>query len=119
MHDDSAVLLVGSGEESRHILEDEQRDVERVAEADEPRPLPRRIDVQHTGEEHRLIRHDAGGMAVQTDEADDEIPREVLMYFEEVLVVRDRPDEIAHVVRLNRTRRCVTVLITSGPVTNM
>ncbi len=61
MADDPAVLLLRARKEAGHVLEDEQRDVERVAEADEARALDRRVDVEDAGQVHRLVRDDADG----------------------------------------------------------
>jgi len=53
--DDAAALLIDSGKKTRHIHKRNQRDVERVAEADKPRRLIGGIDVQHAGEEIRWL----------------------------------------------------------------
>ena len=44
--DDAAVLLVGAGKEPGDVDEGDERDVERVARAHEPRGLLRRVDVE-------------------------------------------------------------------------
>ena len=56
MADDAAVFLRRAGEEARHIFERDERDVEGVAETNEPRGLHRSIDVETSGENGRLIR---------------------------------------------------------------
>jgi hypothetical protein len=50
VRDDAAVLLVGAGQEARHVLERDERDVEAVAEAHEARGLDARVDVEAPGE---------------------------------------------------------------------
>ena len=47
--DDAAVLLGCAGQEPRHVLKRDQRDVEGVAEADEPCTLDAGVDVQAAG----------------------------------------------------------------------
>ena len=46
--DDTAAFLRQTGHEARHVDEVDDRDIERVAEADETRALVRRIDVEDT-----------------------------------------------------------------------
>ena len=46
--DDAAVLLERAGKKSGHVLEGDDRNVEGVAEADEPRALDRSVDVEAT-----------------------------------------------------------------------
>ena len=89
MADDAAVLLLGAGEEAGHVFKRDQRDVEGVAEADEARRLGRGVDVEHAGEERRLVGDDADGAAIQPREADDDVAREVLLHLEEVAVIDD------------------------------
>ena len=105
MLDDAAVLLHGARQEARHVLERHQRDVERVAEADEPRPLDRRVDVEGAGEVRRLVRDDSRRLPSEAREADHEVRREVPVDLQELAVVADRPDQVQHVVRLVRRLR--------------
>ncbi len=60
--DDAVPLLVRARQEARHVLEDHERDAERVAEADEARAFDRGVDVEHAGEHGGLIRHDADAL---------------------------------------------------------
>ena len=103
--DDAAVLLPHARQEAGHVLERDERNVERVAEPHEARALHRRVDVEAPGEHRRLIGDDADRPAAQPREADDDVLREVPMHFEERAVVDDRADQIVHVVRLVRLRR--------------
>ena len=67
--DDPAVLLADARQEAGHVDERHDRDVEAVAGPDEPRSLRRRVDVERTGEDRRLLRDDADGATVETREA--------------------------------------------------
>ena len=92
------------GQEPGHVHEGDERDVERIAEADEARRLHRRVDVQHAGERARLVADDADRMTAQPREAADDVLRPALVHLEEVAVVDDAPDDVVHVVRLVRAR---------------
>src|SRR5256712_2455659 len=70
--DDPAVLLFHPGKETGHVDEGEERDVEAVAEPDEPSRLGRRGDVERSGEDLRLVPDDADGSALQAGGADHE-----------------------------------------------
>ena len=93
------------GRKPGHVLERDERDVERVAEPDEPRALHRRVDVERAGEHRRLVRDDADRPAVEPREADDDVLRVVLVDLEKVAVVDDRVDDVEHVVGLVRRGR--------------
>jgi hypothetical protein len=64
---------VGARQEARHVLEGDERDVERVAEAHEARALHRGVDVERPGQVRRLVRHDADGPAAEPREADHDV----------------------------------------------
>src|SRR3546814_14605484 len=57
--DDAAVLLRDPGQEARHVDQGHQRDVEGVAEPDEPRALVGGVDVEHPGDHAGLVGDDA------------------------------------------------------------
>ena len=78
------------GQEPGHVLERDERDVERVAEAHEPRALHRRVDVERPGQHRRLVGDDADRAAVEPREADDDVLRVVLMHLEEIALVDDQ-----------------------------
>ncbi len=101
--DDAAVLLRDARQEARHVLEGDQRDVERVAEADEARALHRGVDVEHAGEHGRLVGDDAHRVAAEVREADDDVLRVVGVHLVEAPLVHDTRDDIVNVVRLVRT----------------
>ena len=74
MADDPPVLLPDSGQEAGHVLQHDQRDVEGVTESDEAGTLVRRIDIQHPGQDRRLIGHYPHGVPPEMGEAHDEVP---------------------------------------------
>ncbi len=98
MADDAAVLLVNTGQEARHVDKGDQRDVERITGPNEAGGLLRRLDVEHTGQHHRLITHYADGTAFEASKAthDALAPRGVVLH--EVAVVDDVADHGLHVV---------------------
>ena len=87
--DDPPPLLVCAREEPGNVLKDDERDVERVAEPHEPRRLARRLDVQHAGENRRLVRDDADGPAREPREPDKDVLRVMRVHLEEIPIVHD------------------------------
>ena len=98
MADDAAVLLVDTGEKAGHVDKGDQRDVERIAGPNEAGGLLRRLDVEHTGQHHRLVAHYADGTAVEASKAthDALAPRGVVLH--EVAVVDDVTDHGLNVI---------------------
>ena len=90
------------GRKPGHVDERDERDVERVARADEARRLRRRVDVEHARERARLVADDADAPAAEPREAADDVLGEARLQLEEVPVVDDEPDHALDVVRLRR-----------------
>ena len=88
------------GRKPGHVAERQQRDVERVARAHEARGLLGGVDVEHARELRGLVADDADRVAVQAREAADDVLGVVLVDLEELLVVDDQLDHVAHVIRL-------------------
>src|ERR1700747_3454488 len=105
MLDDSAPFLLRTGKKTGHVFERNQRNVERVAEADEPRTFRRRIDIEHAGQESRLVSDDSHRRAAQAGETYNKILREVLMNLHELTIVSYGADDVLYVVRLLRILR--------------
>ena len=103
--DDAAVLLRGAGHEAGHVDERDDRDAERVAEADEARRLDRALDVEAAREHQRLVGDDADRRALHPAEADHDVLRAVGLQLEEIAVVDGLDDQLLHVVRLVRVVR--------------
>ncbi len=102
MADDAAPLLRGSRQESWDVDEGDERDVERVARADETRALDGGVDVENPGERAGLIAHHSHGMAVQARKAADEVLGPALVHLEELTIVDHVPHDLLHVVGLGR-----------------
>jgi hypothetical protein len=116
MTDDPAVLLIDTGEETRHVDEREQRDVERITRTHEPGRLLRRLDVEHPRQHHRLVPDDPDRMTVHPGEPADDRLREVREVLEELTVVDDRLHDLVHVIRKVRAVRQNRVELGAQPV---
>src|SRR2546426_11038036 len=66
--DDAGALDLAADHEAGHVLEEHQRNAERVAQHDEARGLVGGVDVERAPEHHRLVGDDADGTAVQPRE---------------------------------------------------
>ena len=100
MADDAAVLLVGARHEARDVDEGDQGDVERVAGAHEAGTLLGALDVEHAGQDLRLVADDADDVAVDAGEPAHQVHGPQAVVLEEVAVVDDRGDDLLHVVGL-------------------
>src|SRR2546421_6411692 len=98
--DDPAELLFRPGEEAGHVDEREEREVEAVAEPDEPRRLDRGVDVEGAREHLGLVPDNPDRMTLEAREAYDDVPRPLLVHLEPGVAVYDPRDHVAHVVRL-------------------
>ena len=96
--DDAAVFLADAREKPGHVFENDQRYIEGVAEAHEPRAFDRRVDVQYPCEGSGLIGDDAGGPAIEPGKPHDDIVGECSMHFEEIAVVHHPVDHVLDVV---------------------
>ena len=67
--DDALALDLGADHEAGHVGQEHQRQVEGVAQPDEAGALVGRVDEQHAALLHRVVGHDADGMAVEAGEA--------------------------------------------------
>ena len=72
-----------------------------VAEADEARGLAcDAVDVEAAGQHQRLVGDDADRLALEPDEAGEDVAGEVLLDLEEIALVGELQDQLAHVVGL-------------------
>ena len=99
MPDDAAEFLVGARQEARNVHEVDDRNVERVAEPDEPGRFVRSIAVQATGHVRRLVGDNADGRTVEPGKTGDDVHGVMFLDFQEFAVVHRHPDDILHVVR--------------------
>src|SRR2546427_3416954 len=103
--DDAAMFLGHAGKKPGHVLEGHERNVEGVAEADEPGALERGGDVEHAGEGGGLIGDHADRPAGEPREPDDQVVAVVPLDLEKRRVVDDVAEDVVHVVRLRRLIR--------------
>ncbi len=96
--DDAAPLLVGPGQEARHVDKGQDRDVERIAGSHKARRLLRGGDVERAGELHRLVRDHSHGAALHPAEADQEVRGVQRLHLEELTVVEHLVDDLMHVI---------------------
>ena len=95
--DDALGLDGGADHEAGHVGEEHERDVEGVAQPDEPGRLVGGVDEEHAAEVRGVVGHDPDGSAVEAAEAADQLLREERLVLEERLVVDDAVDEGVHV----------------------
>ena len=100
MLDDAAELLLRARQEARHVDEGDDRDIEGIAEAHEPRGLARGIDVEAARQHHRLVGDEAHGAAGHAAETDHDVSRPLRRQLEEVTLVHDLQDQFLDVVGL-------------------
>ena len=93
------VLLACTRQESRHIHQSNQRNIESIAEADETSCLTRCIGVETAGHHLWLVGYDTYALAIEASKTNDDIPGIITMYFEEFAMVYDRSDHFVHIVR--------------------
>ena len=62
--------------------------------------MAERVDVEHSGKLRGLIADHPDRVAVKPREAADDVARKVLVHLQELAVVDDQMDHVAHVVRL-------------------
>src|SRR6266513_5689999 len=87
--DDPAELLLRPREEAGHVDEREEREVEAVAEPDEPRRLDRGVDVEGAREHLGLVPDDSDRMTLEARKADYDVPRPLLVHLEPGVAVDD------------------------------
>src|ERR1019366_4088688 len=96
--DDALLLDLGAHDEPGDILQEYQRNVERVAQPDEARGLVGGVDVECPTFDHRLTCHDAGTLAVEVHQRGDDVSREGGLDLEDLTIVGEPFHHLAHVV---------------------
>src|SRR5947199_179509 len=96
--DDAGALDLRADQEPRHVLQEHQWDVERVAQHDEACGLVGGIVVEGAPQHHRLVGDDADRVAGQAGEPDDNVAGPGGLQLEDAAVVDDGADDLAHVV---------------------
>ena len=90
--DDAALLLLGAGQEARRVLDEQERDVVEVAEADEACRLQRCIDVDLARGDGGVIGDEAGDPAAEATEGGHHVAGALGLDLEELAVVADLLD---------------------------
>ena len=93
------MLLVNARQEARHIEQNNERDIETVAEAYEARCLVRGVDVERACEVVGLVGHKAYGTSGEATETDYDILGKLRLYLKEILLVADGFDDVLNVIR--------------------
>jgi hypothetical protein len=104
--DDGAVSFgLGADQEARRVLQDEQRDAEPVAQADEADRLEAAFRGQAAGHPHRRVGQHADRDARQAPEPGDDVAGVGRLELEETALVADPADDGLHVVGPAAARR--------------
>ena len=99
------MLLVYARQIARHVFQRDDRNIERVAEADEARSLVGTVAIQHTCQNHRLVGYEADRFASHAAETNHDVGGPHLLYFKEIRIVDDALNHVADVIRLFRVCR--------------
>ena len=102
MFDHPAIFLRGARQETRHVHEGDDRDIEGVAEAHEPCGLARGVTVKHAGQHHRLVGDKPDRAPGDPAKSGNDVPGERFGDLEKIALVHDLQDQFLHVVRLVR-----------------
>ena len=105
MPDDSLLLDLRPDHEPGDVLQEHQRDLERVAEVHETGRLVGGVHVQDSPGLHRVVRHDPDRPSVDARETRHDVSRPARLDLEELAAVDDRGNDLVHVVCLPRVVR--------------
>ena len=89
---------VAPDHEAGHVDQENQRDVERVAQIDEVGLLARALSVDRPAVKHRVVGNDANDLAVHAREHRDDRLAKRRLDLETALAVDDHGNQLAHVV---------------------
>ena len=103
--EDAAALGVRADHQAGHVLQEDEREVERVAEVDERGLLRQRRNVHHAGALHRLARDDADRLPLDPRQAAEHAGAVPLAPRLDAVRVEDRLEHLAHVVAAPRVAR--------------
>ena len=96
--DDSVVFLTRAGQETGHVYQADDGDVEGVAETYEACTLAASIHIEHTSVNLRLVGYDTHALTVETSETDDDVLCKIALHFEELTIVHHCANHFIHVV---------------------
>ena len=114
--DDAAVFLIFAGQKAGHILQGNDGNVVRIANADEMCRFDRRFDVHAARQHHRLVGHDADHVAIEPGKADHHVFGPQLVHFKETAVIDQTMNHAAHIVRLVRIGRHHVLQLRRTPI---
>ena len=100
MPDDALALHRRADHEARHVREEHERDIERVAGPDEAGSLVSRVAEQDAALVVWLVGHDPDHPALQAGEAHDQLPGPARVDLEQRALVDQGGDQHLHVKRL-------------------
>src|SRR5215468_11403748 len=95
---DALAFHIIANKKSGNVLQTQEWDVERVAEANEAGALVRRIDIETACKMLGIIGYYPHCATVQTGEADNEVRSELLFQLEKVTVIHNAVNDFADVV---------------------
>ncbi len=103
--DDAFVLDLAADHKARHVHQEQQRHVERIADLHKVRGLVGAVDVEDAAEVLGIVGNDSNRIAADARKAGDDVFRPARLDVEHLAVVHHRADELVHVIRLARARR--------------
>ena len=102
MLDDATILLCRAGHEAGHIDKRQHRDIEGITETDKAGSLFRCINIQTTGQHHRLVGNHTHGRPFDADKTNHQVGCIVGLQLKKVTLVRHFYNQLFHVVGLIR-----------------
>jgi len=96
--DYAAHLLVESGQVSGNVFKGNDRDIERIADADMTACLVRSVDVKASCHKLRLVCDDTYRSSAYPCKTGNDIAGIHFLHFAEISVVNDFPDDVADIV---------------------
>ena len=84
---DTAIFLINSRKESRHIDQSQKRYIKSITETDKTGGFYRSVDIQCPCQHQRLIGHYTNRLSVQTDISGNDIRSKFRLKFKEVVIV--------------------------------
>ena len=100
MPDDALLLDRATDDEAGNVVEEHQRDAERVAQPHEARRLVCRVHVERSAEHHGLIGKDPDRASAHARQHRHDVPRELRLDLEELTIVDDRGYDLLRVVEI-------------------
>ena len=87
MFDDAAIFLRCAGQEAGYIDKGDDRNRKGITEPNKARAFATGIDIQASGQHHRLVGDEAHGLAVESAKAYDNVGGKLFLNFEKILFI--------------------------------